>query len=212
MGSSWGSALAVHMAQAQPDLFSGYVGSAQFVDYDEGLTTSYDQTLNLAREAADQDSLIKLEEIGPPPWTNPRAFGILRRVTRKYEAISTDAPPLTWYSQPAVGYDTPEYETAYSEGEDYSFLEFVGPNGDGMGPGIDLRQLGASFQMPVILLQGDDDLVTPGVMSRAYFDSLTAPKKTYIRLARTGHDLNQAMIGAQLEALKGLQAEAAVDK
>ena len=77
-----------------------------------------------------------------------------------------------------------------------------------MGPGIDLRKLGLSFAMPVYLLQGEADLVTPPEVSRAYFDDLTAPKKVFITLARTGHDPNQTMIDAQLAALKQLRDEA----
>jgi pimeloyl-ACP methyl ester carboxylesterase len=208
MGGSWGSALAVHMAQAQPNLFSAYVGTSQFVDYDEELRASYGQTLSRARAAGDQDSVAKLEGLGPPPWTNPRAFGALRRVTRIYEALSADAAPPAWFRQREAGYDTPAHQQAYEAGEDYSYLEFVGLSGDGIGSRIDLRRLGTRFRMPVIMLQGDEDLVTPPVVSRAYFEGLTAPHKTYIRLPRTGHDPNRTMVDAQFQALLGLRAGA----
>lgn len=209
MGGSWGSALAVHMAQAQPDLFHAYVGTAQLVNYSDAVEASYALTLGLARSAADADSTGKLEALGPPPWSNPRSFGILRRITRKYEALKTDPPPAAW-RKPLAGYDTPAYEAAYEAGEDYSFLQFVGPAGDGMGPRIDLRTLGTTFEMPVFLLQGDEDLVTPPEISRAYFDSLTAPTKAFIRLPRTGHDPNPTMIDGQLQVLKSRVRDAAM--
>lgn len=207
MGGSWGLALAVHMAQTAPDLFHAYVGTAQLVSYADDMKLSYARTLGLAKAAGDADSVGKLEALGPPPWTNPRAFGILRRATRKYEALTTDPPPKGWFA-PGPGYDTPAYEADYTAGEDYSFLKFVGLAGDGMGPKIDLRQLGTRFAMPVYMLQGEADLVTPPEVSRAYFDALTAPKKEFITMARTGHDPNVRMIDTQLEALKTVRAAA----
>ena len=207
MGGSWGSALSVNMAMAAPDLFHAYVGTAQLVNYQADVAAGYAKAVALAKSASDADSLGKLEKLGPPPWTDPRAFGILRRVTRKYEALSTDAPPKGWFAF-GPGYDTPAYEAAYEAGEDYSFLNFVGLAGDGMGPGIDLRKLGVRFAMPVTLLQGDEDLVTPPEVSRAYFDDLVAPRKEFVPLAHTGHDPNRTMIDAQYAVLQRLRAEA----
>jgi pimeloyl-ACP methyl ester carboxylesterase len=208
MGGSWGSALAVHMAQAQPNLFHAYVGTAQLVGGAD-MKVGYARTLELARGAGDAESVGKLEGIGPPPWTNPRSFGILRRVTRKYEALKTDPPPVGWFKF-APGYDTQAYEAAYEAGEDYSFLQFVGRAGDGMSSRIDLYKLGTRFEIPVFLLQGDEDLVTPPDVSRAYFDSLIAPTKAFIRLSRTGHDPNRAMIDGQLQVLESRVRAAAL--
>jgi pimeloyl-ACP methyl ester carboxylesterase len=209
MGGSWGSALAVYMAQAQPDLFHAYVGTAQLVSYADDIEAGYARALGLARDASDADSVGKLEKIGPPPWTDPRSFGILRRITRKYEALRTDPPPAGWFKF-LPGYDTPAYQATYEAGEDYSYLQFVGRAGDGMGPRIDLRKLGTRFEMPVFLLQGDEDLVTPPEVSRAYFDRLMAPEKAFIRLPRTGHDPNRVMIDAQLQVLESRVRSAAM--
>ena len=201
MGGSWGSALAVHMAQAQPELFHAYVGTAQLVNFHANVKTSYARTLALARAANDADATAKLDKLGPPPWTDPRGFGVLRRVTRKYEALATDPMPKGGFRF-APGYDTPTYEADYEAGEDYSYLQFVGLKGDGMGPRLDLAKLGTRFAMPVFLLQGDEDLVTTPDVSRAWFDSLTAPRKEYLRLPRTGHDPNPRMMDTQLEVLR----------
>jgi pimeloyl-ACP methyl ester carboxylesterase len=201
MGGSWGSALAVHMAQASPALFHAYVGTAQLVGNDANLKPSYERTLGLARAANDADSVAKLEKLGPPPWTDPRAFGILRRVTRTYEALKTDPMPKGWL-RPAPGYDTPAYGADYEAGEDYSYLQFVGRSGDGMAARLDLRRLGKRFAMPVFLLQGEQDLVTTPEVSRAYFDSLAAPRKEFLSMPRTGHDPSRTMMDAQLDVLR----------
>jgi pimeloyl-ACP methyl ester carboxylesterase len=207
MGGSWGSALAVHMAMTAPELFQAYVGTAQLVNYQAGMAVGYARTLGLAQAAGDADALAKLAKVGPPPWTDPRAFGVLRRVTRKYEALGSDPAPKGWFAF-GPGYDTPAYAAAYEAGEDYSFLNFVGLAGDGMGPKIDLRKLGLRFAMPVYLLQGEADLVTPPEISRAYFHALQAPSKEFLPLARTGHDPNPTMVEAQLRVLQRVRAQA----
>jgi pimeloyl-ACP methyl ester carboxylesterase len=201
MGGSRGSALAVHMLKADPARFAAYVGTAQIVRFADNENASYVRTLALARAASDADAVAKLEALGSPPWTNPRAFGILRRVTRKYEAARTDPLPAGSL-QPGAGYDTPDYEAAYTAGEDYSFFKFVGPAGNGMAAGIDLPALGTRFPMPIHLIQGAEDLVTIPAIGRRYFDSIAAPDKTFTLLSRTGHDLNPTMLAAQLAMLR----------
>lgn len=207
MGGSWGSALATSMALAAPELFHAYIGTAQLSNYLAQNAASYRMTLALARAAGDSDAVAKLEKLGAPPWTDPRAFGVLRRITRVYEAKATDPAPKGWFA-PAPGYDTPDYERAYEAGEDYSFVQFVGMKGDGIGPKIDLLTLGKRFAMPVYLLQGEADLVTPETVNRAYFARISAPKKQFILLPRTGHDPNPAMLDAQRKVLGEVRAGA----
>jgi pimeloyl-ACP methyl ester carboxylesterase len=199
-GSSWGSALAVRMAKASAQSFCAYVGTAQLVEVlrDRG---PYDAVLALARAAGDADAIAKLDALGPPPWTNPRNPGILRRVQRKYEALSTDPAPKAW-STPAPRYTTANYETDYTAGEDYSWLQFVGMQGDGIGAHIDAYGLGPRFDLPVYLVQGTQDLLTLPAVTRAWFDSLQAPRKSYVLVPRAGHDPNPPLLAAQYKVLK----------
>lgn len=206
MGGSWGSALAVHMAMAAPSLFHAYVGTSQLVNYPADVAAAYALTLSRARASGDAASISTLEALGAPPWTNPRAFGILRRVTRHYETLRTETAPRDWFAF-GPGYDTPAYAAAHEAGEDYSFLQFVGLRGNGMASRIDLRQLGLRFAMPVYLLQGEEDLVTPMVVSQAYFNELVAPHKEFLPLPRTGHDPNRRMLEAQFTVLQRVRAD-----
>lgn len=201
MGGSWGSAVAVQMAQTAPELFHAYVGTAQLVSYADNVASSYRYVLSLAQQSGDAETVHALTTIGPPPWTNPRAFGILRRAGRKFEAGRIEPAPKAWWA-PLPGYDTPEYAADYEAGEDFSFVQFVGMAGDGMGPKLDLRRLGTRFAMPVYLLQGEQDSVTTLDVSQAYFDSIHAPAKEFIRMQRTGHDPNPIMVDTQLQILQ----------
>jgi pimeloyl-ACP methyl ester carboxylesterase len=201
VGGSWGSVLAVHMAQARPDLFHAYVGAGQMVDYRANLGASYRATLARARAAGDGETAARLEALGPPPWTDPRNAGVLRRATRAYERKATTAAPAGWWS-PAPAYSGPKSESALEAGDDFSYLQFVGAAGDGMAATIDLPRLGLQFALPVYLVQGAEDLVTTPEVARRYFDSLSAPDKAFRLLAGTGHDPNAAMVEAQYEILR----------
>ena len=90
----------------------------------------------------------------------------------------------------------------HEAGEEFSFLQFVGLNGDGMFSGIDLPKLGLRFDIPVYLVQGAEDLVTTPEVAKRYFDDIVAPHKEFVLLPRTGHDPNEAMIEAQYGILK----------
>jgi pimeloyl-ACP methyl ester carboxylesterase len=200
MGGSWSSVLGVHMVKSEPKMFCGYISSSQVVG---SLPTqaSIDATLARARAAGDRESLAKVEALGPLPWTNPRYPGILRRVIRKYERLSTDPVPPSW-NEYAPEYATPKYEADYTAGEDYSWLQFVGMKGDGIASKIDLYKLGAKFDLPFYMVQGEQDLLTMPEPSKRYFDFIQAPRKEFVLVPRAGHDPNPPMVDAQYRLLK----------
>jgi pimeloyl-ACP methyl ester carboxylesterase len=194
-GSSWGSVLGVHMAHERPDLFHAYVGVAQLVSSRENLAASHAATLAEARQRNDAASIATLEEIGPPPWTNPRSFGRMRRIIRKYEAeMTSPAPEL----KVATGYDTGAERAAYEAGEEISFIKYVGLKGDGMAAQVDLPALGTKFALPMFFVQGEQDLLTRSSVTSAYVASLQAPGKMLVIVPRAGHDPNFELIEAHL--------------
>lgn len=201
MGGSWSSILGTHMAKARPDLFYAYVGSSHLARSADNLKASYDKTMALAKAGGDTDAIGKLEALGPPPWTNPRAFGIIRRVTRKYEAARTDPAPEAWMEL-APAYATEKAQADYTAGEDYSYIEFVGMHGEGMYSKTDLYALGPKFDLPVYVILGEQDLVSTPEVARAWFDTIQAPDKAFVLLLRTGHDPNPPMAAAQWEILR----------
>jgi pimeloyl-ACP methyl ester carboxylesterase len=199
-GSSWGSILGVHMAKAHPELFYAYLGTSQGVNYLENQSVGYAKLLVVARAADDSASVAVLEGVGAPPWTDPRNFGKVRRVVRKYEAKVTTPAPEHWW-KPAAEYTTAKATADYEAGEEFSFLAFVGLNGDGMFSQVDLPKLGTDFAIPMFFVQGAQDLLfTPDVIQR-YYDSLKAPQKALIMLEHAGHDPNQDVIDAEYRLL-----------
>lgn len=191
--SSWGSVLGVHMAHERPDLFHAYVGVAQLVNASENLSASYSATLDMARGKRDELAVATLEELGPPPWTNPRNFGRLRRIIREYEGeLTSPAPKLRF----AAEYATDADNAAYEAGEEISFIKYVGMKGDGMAARVDLPALGTKFELPMFFLQGEDDLLTLPSVTEAYAASLQAPRKELVIVPMAGHDPNFELIKA----------------
>lgn len=199
-GSSWGSILGVQMSLSKPELFYAYVGTSQVVSYKVNQTASYTRVLGLAQAASDQETITKLNALGTPPWSNPRNFGVLRKAIRKYEAQRTDRAPATWWA-PEPAYATPAAQADYESGEDYSFLKFVGYEGDGMFSKVAFSEYATKFAIPVFFVQGAEDLLTMPEITRQYVDSITAPHKEYILVPRAGHDPNLPFIEAQLKLL-----------
>jgi pimeloyl-ACP methyl ester carboxylesterase len=200
-GSSWGSILAVHMAKAHPELFYAYLGTAQMVSYRDNQAASYAKLLGVARAANDTASLAVLEGVGAPPWTDPRSFGKVRRVIRKYEAKVTTPAPEQWWKATA-DYTTPKALADYEAGEDYSFLSFVGMKGNGMFSQVDLPKLGTDFAIPMFFVVGAQDLLATPDVARRYYNSLKAPQKDLVMLERAGHDPNQDVVDAEFKMLK----------
>jgi len=201
MGGSWGAVLGVYMAKASPELFCGYLGTAQVVNEPAAEKAGYEATLALARAANDTESIARLDALGAPPWTNPRNPGILRRVMRKHEGLRTEPAPASWWVY-APEYTTPQAEADYTAGEDYSWLQYVGMKGDGIASTIDLYKLGPAFKLPFYMVQGEEDLTTMPAASKRYFDFIQAPRKQFVLVPRTGHDPNGPMLDAQYRVLR----------
>lgn len=200
-GGSWGSVLGAHMAKARPEQFVAYVGTGQMVSHRENDSASYRKVLELARASGDGKTIAAIEALGPPPWTNPRSGGILRRAGRQIEAkTSMPAPKQWWNLGPA--YASKQMQAEYERGEDYSWMQFVGMKGNGMLSSVDLPKLGLEYKLPVFMIQGEQDLVTVPEVSKRYFDAIVAPKKEYFSLPHTGHDPNPEMIDTQFMVLK----------
>jgi len=200
LGSSWGSILGGHMAVKSPELYCAWMPVAQVVNEAENVRLSREKILARARAANDGETLAKIEALGTPPWTNPRNFGILRRATRKYEAMVTDPMPPAW-GEWKEERATAKVRADYVAGEDYSYIQFVGYKGDGIMSQVDMITQAVDFKLPVYMVHGDQDLVAPKEIAQRYFEKISAPRKQLVIVPRAGHDPNVPLIDAQARLL-----------
>lgn len=186
--TSWGSVLGVHMAHARPDLFHAYVGHSQFVAWDANLAATYERLLERARAAADQASIDTLIELGPPPWSRAAIWPRFRRVYAPYQRAATTAPAAPMTLSPE--YASQAEQASYSEAEDFSFEHLWGLTLSGPLTQVNLPALGAEFDVPIFVVQGEQDLWTAPDLARSYFESVTAPSKQFFLVEGAGHELS----------------------
>ena len=187
--TSWGSVLGVHMARARPGLFHAYIGHSQIVEWNANLTATYDGLLERAQAAGDQASIDTLVELGPPPWSRAADWPRLRRVYAPYQRAATTAPAAPFAL--SAEYGSEEEQALYSEAEDFSFEHLWGLTLSGPLTQVNLPALGSTFDIPVFLVQGEQDLWTVPEITRSYFGSIYAPEKQFYLVEGAGHELSQ---------------------
>lgn len=198
-GASWGAALALNIVHQAPEKYYFYVGLSQLVNYRENMKVSYELVMSKVLKDGNKTHLDVLQSIGAPPWADPKSFGKLRRIIRYYEnQDSSNALSLAIDKE----YLSEKSRIAYEGGEDFSYVKFVGLNGDGMAQNIALDKCCTEFKVPIYLIQGDKDLLTAMQVTERYFRKIKAPAKKYIKVDDSGHDPNLTMLNAQLATLR----------
>ncbi|MER2996924.1 alpha/beta fold hydrolase [Pontibacter populi] len=204
IGTSWGSILGAKMALARPDLFSAYIGHSQVVNFSEGLAHAYKAVYKMAENANDQESVGVLTQLGSPPYENAKKEGQLLRIIKKYEKANSIPAPADWWKLKSE-YDNEKDAQDRYNGDDYSFIHFAGFKAMGiksMGAGVNFRKDGLEYKIPIYFIQGEEDILTPKELAKAYYDQVKAPKKEFVLVPGAAHGHNQAIIDAQYKIAK----------
>jgi len=173
LGHSWGSILGVEMVRRRPDLFSAYVGTGQVAKLGDDLKETYPLLLEQARLRNNRSALAQLQAVGPPPYADPEKYFLSLKWANAFD------PPFQHRLSAASLWAGAKFMASY-----------LSP-----GPMLSQRRLmpeiltddltSAKLAIPVIIVEGDKDLVTP--RSRIFFDAITPPSKRYITLPGHGH-------------------------
>jgi len=205
-GTSWGSALSVKIATKEPDLFYAYVGHSQIVNPSID-AEFYAKIYKMAEDKNDKESLEILNSIGKPPYSTAKNIGLLFRVLKKYERANSTAAPDNWFVL-SPSYDNDIDNKNRADGDDYSFVNYVGDDKLGVKSiieTINLMRDNLDFKIPVYLIQGNEDIMTPKENSKKYFDKIKAPEKEYFLLPNSAHGFNQSVVEAQYKIFKSIK-------
>ena len=71
---------------------------------------------------------------------------------------------------------------SYVRGVSASLEHFYGSKMDGAVIDVDLPATATEFDVPIVFIQGENDLNTPAVLARRYFEQISAPHKEYVAL------------------------------
>ncbi len=205
-GTSWGSALAVKMATKRPDLYYAYVGHSQIVNPTIDINF-YNKVYKIVENKNDKDALALLNSIGKPPYEKAKSVGQLFKVIKKYEKENSIPAPEFWFVASPAYFNEKDNQNR-EDGDDYSFVNYTGDQKlavKAMSATIDLMKDNLSFKIPVYLIQGDEDILTPKEKTKAYFDKIIAPKKEYHLLPKTAHGFNLSVLETQYKIFKRIK-------
>lgn len=180
LGLSFGSVVGLDMVRARPELFSAYVGTGLFVHGDDGRKIAYDRALARARKSNNTDASAALEAIGPPPYTTPEAARAHARWTHELSTAKT----TTGFGRLGELLLAPRQTLADVRGYIGGYV--ASDEQFNLGA-MDLRMSPREFAVPIVIIQGAEDVDTPIELARAYLDSIAAPSKSLVPLERGGH-------------------------
>ncbi|WP_396634322.1 alpha/beta hydrolase [Maribacter sp. R86514] len=209
MGTSWGSILATKMAQKHPELFHAYIGHAQFVDFTRNIDDAYSHVYKIANIKEDTPTLLKLKDLGPPPYQKAKNYGQLLRVVKQFEKEFADPAPSNWWKI-AAEYENNEDSRDRYNGDDYSFLNLVGDQTIGvpsMVSNIDFNKTALTFKLPIFMIQGEHDILCSQELNKPYFEKIRAPRKEYVIVSNAAHGFNEHIVKKQYEIAKSLRVQ-----
>jgi pimeloyl-ACP methyl ester carboxylesterase len=186
VGHSFGSELGAQMAHARPDLFAAFVGTG--VVARTQLEWQQWQSVDLAarmKAAGDGKGLAELRKSGPPPWADD---------SPQLDHVSHAAQP---YLPRGLGHWG--HVRAVLTAPHWSLVDVLDePRGEsGMlhsalwKPGVRdayLLELDV-FAVPVIIIQGSDDITSPMVFVHRWLDHIKAPAKALAIIPGQGHEV-----------------------
>ncbi|HAQ41052.1 MAG TPA: alpha/beta hydrolase, partial [Clostridiales bacterium] len=191
MGHSWGSFLGKVYVSKHPEKVSAYVGVGQFTDIWKSEQCAVEEAVRLANAASKTNDVKKIEEqyqlVISSQETNMWEFMKLRQLTTKYLSngentsfsVSLFSPYLTfndfkWFLSLIINFDKfieiqdKLYNTLFSKNT-FSENDYT------------------KYEVPIIIIAGDCDWITPYSMAQDYFNSISAPKKEFILIKNAGH-------------------------
>ena len=199
LGVSWGSVLGVEMARRRPDLFEAYVGAGQVVDMHANERVGYQALAERLEARGEHKALARLRAIGAPPYSDIRTLLAERKILMAHPPASerglVGAVLKRLLLAPGYGLrDIRNWLAAGQSSATAMLADLMAYSDDGPCPAI---------PVPVLIVQGDEDIQTPTSLAAAYFEKLQAPAKRWATLPGGGHNavfMTPAPFLAALEA------------
>ncbi|WP_293399504.1 alpha/beta hydrolase [Phenylobacterium sp.] len=198
LGVSWGSVLGIEMARRRPDLFEAYVGAGQVVDMAANEAVGYRELAERLEARGAHKALVRLREIGPPPYDGVKPLLAERKILMAHPPASERGTMRTMLGRLllAPGYGLRQVSDWVAAGQHTTtrmLASLMAYSDDGPAPEI---------PVPVLIIQGDEDIQTPTSLAAAYFEKIKAPAKRWATLPGGGHNAILLMPDKFLEALK----------
>jgi pimeloyl-ACP methyl ester carboxylesterase len=182
MGESWGSALALEMVRARPELFYAYVGTGQAVDMRRAEVLSYRMLLERVRAQHDEAALRQLAAIGPPPYASAASRMAEQQVLGEQMAKAESEKVMGGDLLFAPGYSLRELFESFAGAPRHRsvFMHDVET--------YSVLARGSQFAVPLFFFQGTDDLVAPASLVSELSRQVKAPRSELVLFPGGGHN------------------------
>jgi pimeloyl-ACP methyl ester carboxylesterase len=183
LGHSMGSIVGLTMAKRRPNLFLAYLGTEQVISMAENEAVSYELMLATLRAVGDEKSLDALTQIGPPPYPNVRVWGakqqLMTRVDPMYRrTVRRVIPSLLFFAPNYSLKDLLHFIAGNRFSAEHLFADWMS---------FDAKKLGHRFEIPVLIIQGETDVMAPTVLVQEWFEQLEAQQKSLVVVNSMGH-------------------------
>jgi pimeloyl-ACP methyl ester carboxylesterase len=198
LGHSWGTLLGIKMIQKRPNIFSAYVGTGQIVNMVEGEKAGLKETIRRAKAANRSDAVNELRALGEVPYDDIQKLVTERKWAGVFDTLSDAAFDKAWRN--------PEWFTKADASERYkawlfSNFRIYDPKLENGPATIDFMSSAIRLEVPIIIIDGAEDHITPSSLAVAYERKLKAPRKFLSLLPGGGHNAIFAMKDAFLKTM-----------
>lgn len=181
VGSSLGSLIGAIAASRRPDLFSAFVAANLFAA--DSAAESWRATRAYAVKSGDARGVADLDAPGPDPrrWTPSQAEDVSKRAIKATRGV----PDMIYdLMLPALMYD-PTLSMSDLRAIDRGMkgsLAALQPEYSQ----FDFNELGWTYEIPYVVVQGAADLVSPVAAARRHWERITAPDKDFVEVGGAG--------------------------
>lgn len=183
LGHSWGSTVAVTIAQRRPALIAAFVGTGQVGSWKGALRAKFDLALSEARSRGDLTTIRELETSGPPdPNDAAKVFAFNDRVYRFWPPSDVEWVKSLRANASTLQKSDPKNFKDFEDGFRFSAQRVVPDQIK-----ADLPATANIIKTAFFVIQGRDDVITPTKDATAYFERVKAPYKKLILIPDAGH-------------------------
>jgi pimeloyl-ACP methyl ester carboxylesterase len=205
LGESWGSTLGVLAVQERPDLFHAYIGSGQMISQRETDRIIWRDLLAYADRTGNGELYDEVLTLGEPPyrdipWANSLIMGY-------YGLLETPYTPPAAYLARGEASGVGQFGLF---GREYSFVENANlirglvDMFSIMYPQlqeIDFRSSVPTLEVPVYVLDGENELRGRRELAHEWFSQLNAPHKQLVTYEDAGHAVAFEQVDAFLRLM-----------
>ncbi len=186
-GFSLGATLGAYASARRPDLVATLVAVGMDIDGAAAGTSAYDFALTSALQRGNQRAIRQLDAIGPPPHLTPKQFATRVRWTTNFGGVTSNETYASLARELLVSLvRSPDYSPA----DVMRTLRGISATRAALLSelaAMDLVRERPSLAVPVVMVQGRHDRVSPSGPAEQYFSALDAPSKQLVWFESSAH-------------------------